>query len=567
MLEEFYFSDPRMVLVPIEHLSPAGVSSAFAAVLVDRIAAGAAVVDCLSRAFPLYWERTADLARRSRTWAPPRLRNIAIVDSETAIPPYVQLLNTSTWTMFDCDFATGTSSDELLAYLFVQGDRMAITGEVTLAALHNAAYWFDRSGTEVADFQRGARASMRPDADAYVALADAIGWLRQLSHETLRPPPPLAGQRAIAATGLLIPASLEGEPPRLVERWTRAAKTAVERYYAAYQTAAGGELAATLEWLRDSPHEFVVTGRDNRILWDRAHPERIGAVRNELRRAGAATLRSIRADLATIDHHSVDFRERAALGDALPPPDESIAQDGFTYLYRGRRVLAYNLDDPDLDRLRVPGLPFASAMLGARAYHEWSHLAVSAGWVRCTATEADLDHRIEILRDALDDALAAAPQAARQVAGVDLLALTRTHGEDFTVDWGSGTTRIGGATGGAALLRMVLPRAADFQANLLAARLQSDAEREAYVRHNVRTLRGEYGAAQMWRMFARYLYELQYLRFSEVPDKREYFLRSTWFDADFLDSGIVSDEAFDRIDRAFSDVLDVFGVDPAAMRL
>jgi len=567
MLEEFYFSDSRAVLVPIEHLSRAGVSPAFAEVLVAHVADGAAIVGSINRAFPRYWERSARLAQRSRMWAPPRVRNIAIVAAATAIPPYVQLLNTSTWTMYDVDFAPATSSDELLAYLFAQGDRMAITGEVTLAALHNAAYWFDRSDAEIDDFRRGARVSMRPDADAYAALADALGWLRQLSHETLKPPPTATSHRSIAATGLLVPASLEGEPPLLVEHWTRSAKDAVERYYAAYRTTDGGELATTLEWLRDSPHDFVITGRNNRVLWDRDHPDRVGPVRNELRRAGATTLRSIRADLATIDDHTVDFQRRATHGEALPLPDDAIAQDGFTYLYRGRKTLAYNLDEPHLDRLRVPGLPFARAMLGARAYHEWSHLAVCAGWVRCAATDADLDRRIEFLRNALDDALAAAPQAARQVAGVDLLALTRTHGEDFTVDWGSGTTRIAGATGGAALLRMLLPRAADFQANLLAARLQSDAEREAYVRHNVRTLRGEYGAAQMWRMFGRYIYELQYLRFSEVHDRREYFLRSTWFDADFLDSGIVSEEAFDRIDRAFGELLDVFAVDPAAMRL
>jgi len=567
MLEEFYFSDSRAVLVPIEHLSPAGVSSAFASILVARIADGAAIVDSINRAFPLYWDRSARLARRSRMWAPPRLRNIAIVESTTAIPPYVQLLNTSTWTMFDCDFAEATSSDELLAYLFAQGERMAITGEVTLAALHNAAYWFDRTDAEIDDFRRGARASSRPDADAYRALADALDWLRQLSHETLKPPPTLTGHRSIAATGLLVPAALEGEPPRLVEHWTRSAKNAVERYYAAYRTTDGGELAATLEWLRDAPHEFVITGRNNRILWDRDHPDRLGPVRNELRRAGAATLRSIRADLEVIDDHTLAFQRRATRGETLPPPDDAIAQDGFTYLHRGRRTLAYNLDEPHLDRLRAPGLPFARAMLGARAYHEWSHLAVSAGWIRCTATATELAARIEIVRDALDDALAAAPQAARQVAGVDLLALTRTHDANFTVDWGSGTTRIAGATGGAALLRLVLPRAADFQANLLAARLQSDTEREAYVRHNVRTLRGEYGAAQMWRMFARYVYELQYLRFSEVSDKREYFLRSTWFDADFLDSGIVSEEAFDRIDRAFGELMDVFEVDTSAVRV
>ncbi len=567
MLDEFYFVDPRVVLVTIEHLSPTGLSTE----LIDRLSArspsmgGPAAL--LSEAFQLYWDRTTSLSARLRSWAPPRLRNIAIVDSATAIPPYVQLLNTSTWTLFDCDCSPETSSVELLAYLLTHGDRMSLTGEATLAALHNAAYWFERSDADIAAFQRGAGASTRPDAEAYVALAEAIPWLRKLAHETLRPPDNPQLYRPIKGTGLLVPRALEQHPAQLVVEWTRVAKGALRHYFNHYKTAEKGELATTLEWLREAPRSLVITGRNNRIVWDCEQPDRIGPVRNELRRAGAETLRSIRTDLTTIDHHSRDFRERTSHFDDMPLPDKDIGQDGFTYLYSGRQVLAYNLYEAHLDRLAVPALPFARSMLGARAYHEWGHLAVDAAWVRSNADSETLASLTAEVRDALDQIIADAPESARRLGHSDLVTLTAKYPRHLPVGWGSGHIPIEGDSAGAALLRMLLPRAADYQANLLAARLQTIDERETYVRQNVRTLRPDYGHQEIWRMFARYLYELQYLRFSDVPDKFGYLSRSTWFDADFLHSGVVTEDAVARADRAFRELFDTFRIDETKIRL
>lgn len=567
MLDELYFGDPRVVLLPIEHLSPAGLSEEMTATLRERSLRHREIADMVTAAFPLYWARVSELSSRLRSWAPPRLRNIAIVASSTAIPPYVQLLNTSAWTLFDCDCDPATSSTELFVYLLVHGDRMSLTGEATLAALHNAAYWFDRTENEIEDLTRGASESTRPDAAALRALAGAIPWMRQLAHETLRPPQNPRLHRPIVGTGLMVPRSLEREPPRLVMEYTRTAKAALQEYYAHYRTAGRGELAATLDWLRETPHSFVVTGRNNRILWDCRHPDRIGPLRSELRHAGAESLQSIRADLAVIDHHSDDFRSRCMRFDDLPVPDAEIGQDGYTYLYRGRKTLAYNLFEPHLDRLKVPALPFARAMMGARAYHEWCHLAVDAGWVTSTATVEELGALTTELRDGFDAAIASASERIRRMAGADLAALTEQYGAERAVRCGHVAVPVAGTSAGAALVRMLLPRAADFQANLLAARLQRVDEREAYVRQNIRTLRADYGAHQIWRMLGRYLYELQYLRFSAVEDKRTYFLRSTWFDCDFLQSGILSMDSFDRLDRSWRRLFDTFAIDHGKIRL
>ena len=99
-LADFYFADPRVVLVPIEHLSPDGVSPAFAELLARRAGWAAEQVALLDGGFALYWTRTASLARRTADWAPPRLRHIAVVAEPYTVHPLAQMLNTSAWTLY-----------------------------------------------------------------------------------------------------------------------------------------------------------------------------------------------------------------------------------------------------------------------------------------------------------------------------------------------------------------------------------------------------------------------------------------------------------------------------------
>jgi len=572
MLRDFYFADPRLVLVPIEHLSPAGVSRDFATALgrhygKDRSERASAIVEIIDTALPLYWTRIGKLSKRSRNWAPPRIRNIAIVQRSTAIPPYVQLLNTSTWTLFDCDFDRSASNAELVTYLLAHGDRMSVSGEATMAAVRNAAYWFGLTVDETAEFQRGARSTTRPDAEAFHALAEAVPWLRELAHETMRPPATTAGYRPIPGTGLLVPRSLERKPAELVAKWTAVAKECLSSYYRSAGPADSASLKATLEWLSETAPDLVVTGHGNRILWDPIHPRRLGALRHELRGTGAGAQRSILRDLEVIDYHSRTFRECCKQYESLTVPGEDIGQDGYTYLYQGRKILAYNLHEPHLDRLKVAALPFARAMLGARASHEWGHLAVDAGWVPTTVATSVMAERVGDLRDAFDEIFDAADDRAVAITRADLTELRHQHPAGEPTDTGGEKLAIEGESSGAAILRMLLPRVADYKANLLASQLQRVAEREAYVRQNIRSLRAEYGATQVWRMLARYVYELQYSRFSAIENPRSYFLVSTWFEHDFFATGLVTEEQFDRVRRAFSTLLESYTVDQARIAL
>ena len=110
------------------------------------------------------------LARRTRTWMPPRIRHAAIVTTETGVRPYAQLLNTSAWTLYADDFDPARSHPEFGAYLFAHADRMALSGEVTLVALHNAAWWIERSDEECGAFAGAAERSTRPDAAGFRAV-------------------------------------------------------------------------------------------------------------------------------------------------------------------------------------------------------------------------------------------------------------------------------------------------------------------------------------------------------------------------------------------------------------
>ncbi|MFQ5668228.1 MAG: hypothetical protein ACE5I7_17595, partial [Candidatus Binatia bacterium] len=337
-LADYYFHDPALVLIPIEHLSPDGMRSEFAALIAARCGWAASRIDLFNTAFRLYWDRSAALAARTRFAPAPRLRHVGIVVDARALRPYVQLLNTSTWTLHASDFDPACSHPEFAAYLLVHGDTMAVSGEATTAALHDAAYWFDRTQCECAAFAAAAARSPRPDAAAFRALAKAIPWLRQLYHEDLRPPPVSCACRSIPGTGLLVPRAIEERPPALVGTWATIARDSVRAFHAAWHAPDYRAITELCEWLAGDAPPLIVTGPAQRILWDPATPDRIGGLRAELRRAAGVAVREVLADLRVITRHTRTFH--AALVDpaALPPPAPNTQHRGYTYLHESRHL-------------------------------------------------------------------------------------------------------------------------------------------------------------------------------------------------------------------------------------
>lgn len=533
-LADFYFHDPRVDLIPIEHLAANGIDAEFADTLRAR-GWREEQIALLNLAFGLYWSRASDLASRCTTWPAPRLRHIAVIRDSTLVRPYAQILNTSSWSLHASDFDPHTSSPELLAYLFAHGDRMAVRGEITLCAIHNAPYWIDRSEAEVEDFERGARCSTRPDALGFQAVAEAIPWLRELYHETMRPPPNQAACRSIPGCGVLVPRELEERPPELVQVWTDVASGVLRDFYARHRLTKANSLQPLLDWLAEAQPPLLITGKHERVLWDPEHPERLGSVRAELRNGVDVALRDVHADLrlaATKTH--LFFSSLANVGE-LPKPHADTLQSGYTYLHRERGLLAYNLQDPAFERLSTPALPYGLAMLGARTIHEWCHLAVDAGWVPQIVDDAEKRNLGDAVAAQFDDILHRASAGARQRCQQDLQKLKGMYPDSTTP--------------GTALTQLLLGRVSDYQGNLLAQRYLSTVERETYVRHNIRTLRGMYRPQEAWRMLVRYVTEMQYLGFSLVADAQTFLIASTWFEQDLIAPGFIDHEYFAALDQ------------------
>lgn len=551
-LEDYYLHDRRLILIPIEALSPTGMSQSFAQTLRQRCGWDDERVELFNAAFRRYWERTTSLAARTLTWMPPRLRHVALVRDPMSVRPYVQLLNTSSWMLYEQDFDTATSTPELAAYLLVHADRMALTGEVTRAAVLDAAYWFERTDDECRSFARGAQQSTRPDADAFRALAAALPWLRQLSHETLRPPALINAYRAIPNSGLLVRKDLEAAPQALVRQWGDVANHALAQFRGRSTRADSRSITRLTDWLAGERPQFLICGRRERVLWDPHEPERVSTLRNELKASNAAALDDIAADLAVVQAKTLAFHDALSDPEALPRSAGAMERGGYVFLHGERGLITYNLDEPGLERLQSPAIPYARAMLGARTIHEWAHLAVGAGWVPRRVTDETFASLIATAAGRFDEVVNAAPAAiGRRTAG-DLRTLLASTSARSSI--------------GHALVGIILNRIDDYQANLLAQRFLTLAERETYVRQNIRELRSQNPPEQLWRMLARYLYEYQYLGFSAVDDREDYFLRSTWFDADFIATGVMDREMFRALATGVGDICRAFQVDESKFK-
>lgn len=552
LLADFYFLDPRVVLVPIEHLTDGGMSGEFAELVAERAGWSRERIALFDAAWRLYWERGVELARRTRTWPAPRRRHVAVVRQAEGVRPYVQLLNTSAWLVYEGDVDPEASHPELLAYVLALGDWMALGGEVATAPVRSAAWWLERSDEECEGFAAAATCSTRPDAAGLVAVADALPWLRRLHHAELRPMP--AGSptaQPVPGSGLLVPKALHDEPLRLVDAWTRVAGGVLARHRAHWRRSDPGLIANLCGWLAVDAPPLLVTAEGGRIVWDPEAPDRVGSVRSALKAADAAAVERVHRDLERIAE--ITRRFLAAVRDpAGLPPAPSGLQTGYAYLHDARRLIAYNLHEPGIERLAGPALPYEAPMVAARAAHEWAHLADTAGWVPRVATaEAWASLRAE-LAAMLDDALAHASAAVRARTAADLTALAE------------------GRPIGVALGRLLVSRMPDYRANLVARRLATDDEAETYVRHNVRGLGTEYPPERAWRLLLRYLFEYQYLLpalgMTRIADPRTFLAASTGIANEIFRAGVVDEERFDQLAAVVARLCGAHAIDPEKLR-
>jgi hypothetical protein len=404
-----------------------------------------------------------------------------------------------------------------------------------------------RSDDEVAQFCDACRRTPRPDAPAFWALAEAMPWIRRLHHEPLKPPRlvSLEPTQTMPNTGLLVPRSVRPRIDDLTRRWTMAATRAVDAFRAIHARRGRDRTGEFCAWLQATQPLALLTTEGGRTVWDPDCPDQLREVRSVVGGIGEAAMHRIRDDIAIIDRGSRAFLASLRDPDALPRPHADTAQNGLSYLHRERKLIAYNLREPAMDRLSAPAPPYERFMLAARTIHEWGHLVVDAGWVpvppdRKTRHDqlcAELAERFEaVVRDA--------PAAMRSLAAREIARLQ---------------AEAGGV--GRGLARIPLARMPDYQANLLARRYLSAHELETYVRNNVYSLTMEYPATKLFQRLARYVYEYQYLRLIQIADPGRYFLSSTWFAQEYLQTQILDEACVARLLETLAAICDAYVID------
>lgn len=550
-LAEYCRSEDAYLLLPAEHLGPRGPDAGLAACLRDECGWSHERLDLLRAAFSTYWSRGCRLVEESSTWPSPRVRNLGIAKDGVALRPYAQVLGIATWSLYESDFEPRDSHAEVVAYLLALGDWMAMTGEVTQAGVRSALWWQATGETERSAFCRAASRSRRPDAASLAAVADAIPWLLEIRHRRMHPPKRGLPCREVPGTGLLVPKAIEDRPQRLVDAFRATAIAAVDAYRSAWRR--NGETAGLCAWLRSATPLVVVTDETGRPVWDpnaAAATEKLEAV---LADADQVAVGAIEGDLRIVDEHSRRFLAALRNPADLALPDHELAESGYAYMYPRRHVVAYNLREPGMERLTGPALPYERSMLGARTLHEWGHLAAESGWVAQTIDDVEMAKRKRDLAVGLERAVEGCAARIRNLADDDLARIR------------------GGRPTGDALAELLLQRVPDYRANLVARAFMSEHERVTYARHNIRTLRHEIPAKEIWRMLVRYLYEYQYalpaLGLIDLGDPYGYFAGCTGFEAGFVERGILDAGAFRQLAALVARVCDGYRVDARRIRL
>jgi len=536
--DAFCFAHERLFLVPAEELSPAGIDAAFAARLLARGLVSPAWLQRFDAAFGSYWKRAQELAQRApRSFLPPRAPNICVALDPVRVRPFFQPLGRASCLVDHGDFEPQTSSPEFATYQFFHAERLSLLQQVVPALVHDLGYWLVRTRAELDDFRAGCRRARGGEASGWRALSRALEWIPECFHENLKPPPAVLGQPLfpVPGTGFLLLRRFQHELDELQRHWRTAAEQRTSAYFAAHALPREGDADELVDWIRAERPLLLVTGWKGEILWDPERPEDVQRLRSELPDVTSAAAASLRLDWSVVGLRSRAFLDSLVAPRELPPPGPSIDQNGLAYIHRERKLVAYNLHEPGMQRLREPSVPFERWMLGARTIHEWGHLAVEAGWVPVSESRRQEFESVQAeLAQFFDAIVADAPAPIRAHAAGRLAEL---HAR--------------ASSAGKALVEQLLERMSDWQSNLLAQRYLTPEERETYVRNNVRPLLSELDSTRLFEALARYAFEYQYLAFGSSSQPRAVFLASTWFREQFLARGVLTES---RLEECLADV-------------
>jgi hypothetical protein len=544
-LDEFFFGDRRMFMVPTEELSSRGMSAAFAARLMKARGLAPEWVARFDQAVALFFQRVAALYQRApRYWFPPRLQNICVVSDNQATRPYYQPFHLASWVVDEADFDDERGSVELAVFGLVFAERLGLARNLVPALLDSLSYFLILDEAALGSFHEGARRSTRADAAAIRALSEALSWVRRLHHPDLAPAAEEAAEPSgkLESSGLVAPLSLQ-QPLRDLAAVFRRVSQEVAGAFLEHVGRQGGEPASALcRWLAEERPDVVIMADSGR-LWSPEDATDTSLVSAALETVVPAAAASIRADLEVASERSRRFLASLKHPERLQHDGGELEQRGLTYLHQTERRIAYNLHEPGPQRLMGTSAPYERTMLGARTIHEWCHLAVDAGVVPLSPErQGDHDQAEAELGALLDEVLAHAPREPMTEQEIE---------------------RYGGkALAGRSLASLPGRRMPDYQCNLLALRYWSAAERETYIRQQVRThAQDDVGP---YTQLMRCAIEYQYLALSDNPAPWHYFVSSTWFRELYVAPGLVTERAMRHIVDLVQKLTACYRVDESA---
>ena len=549
-LHRFYFAHRSLFVVPIEHLSEAGMSAEFIEMLKREGLVDAAWIELFNHAYSTYWTRTAALyAAAPTTWFPPRLQNLCVVLDPTRVRPYLDLFHRSSWLLYASDFDPVVSDLEFATHQLLYTERLGMVRDVAQAMINGASYWMVRSEEEIEAFRAACIRSPRPDAAAFRALADAIPWMQTLFHVDLRQPSgDLSELRELDDTGLLIPPDAVAPLMSLIPALRDITAETLQRYYDSANVTPDRsdplpERGVT-DWLTQTIPLLLVLDDAGELLWDPEQPAETAALSAALEGIAAAPAESLRTDLEIIGERSARFLASLRDPARLPPP-KHLDEEGGVYMHTQRRLIAYVLTQPGLDPRREVAPPYHHLLVGARTIHEWGHIAEEVGMIRVPeARRAEHSDALGRVAAAVDRILRDAPQRFAKNALIE--------------------ARRAGQLGRPSELvtASLLHRMPDLLSNILSRCYLSVEEMEAYLRNNVRLHLGE-GLGPL-TLLANIAYEYQYLKLSRIQDPLRYLIRSTWLREYLIDFGVLSLEHLRALLRATEQMCACYEIDEDA---
>lgn len=549
-LDEFCFGQQGVVLIPIEHLSKDGIGSDFQFELLEKTVLDREWIECFNRAFSLYWERALDLhARAPQFWLPPRVQHVCVHTATEGMNPFTQLFNRSSWSVDACDFHRESTSTEYAVYQFFHAERVGMLRQLLPALVSNLSYFLTLSADQLQDFREGCHRSKRADAPGFHALAEATDWISKAYHQPLKEPSlQLPGYMVVPYGGLIMPRALENRLGALQDSWARAAQGVLDNYFQFYAKPSPAKGRKICDWLIANQPALLIAGKEHRILWDPEQSESIADLLAQLQNVTERAEERIIKDLEVVDYHSRRFLQSLREPNGLVNPPHFMTPGGLSYIHPTRKLVVYSIhDERNQLRLVEPSPPFERLMLGARTMHEWGHLSAESLWVRVPA-EAQARH------EALRAELAELIEALHAGAPPHVRAATTLEIENLKATSKSGSP-------GRLLVKMMIVRSEDFQANLLIRRYLRSAEMETYIRNNVHSLVTERETTGIYARMLRYAYQYQYLRLSRIDDPMSFFLKSSWFAEEYFRSCILSEEQFQQVLTLVSEICDCNAID------